>query len=148
MTLKVADVMQDKVITVRYDATVQELSRLLDEKGISGVPVVDADGRLVGVISRTDIGSGVADPPLASTKELYEDGDELRGLAEARVADLMTEHVVEVVPEDPVVKLIDIMDKDKIHRVFVTRGEEVVGVVSTMDLVRALRRQLEQPVST
>lgn len=148
--LKVAEVMQDKVVTISYEASVRELSKLLEEKGISGVPVVDADGRLVGVASRTDIGSGLTNPPLASEEDeepgsFYdEERDDLRGFAQARVGDIMTEHVVTVDPEDPVSRLIDIMDRDQIHRVFVTRGDEVVGVVSTMDLVRAFKRQLEQ----
>ncbi|MCA9796000.1 MAG: CBS domain-containing protein [Candidatus Eremiobacteraeota bacterium] len=144
--MKVRDVMTQKVRTIEYSASVRELSRLLDELGISGVPVVDADGRLVGVVSSTDIGSGVSDPPVASEmdRDLLDEDHELAGLESAKVADLMTEHVVTIDPSANVTELVDLMVDSNIHRVFVTSGEELVGVVTTMDLIRQLKSMFSQ----
>lgn len=146
--MKVRDIMTDQVRTIAYDASVKELSLLLDELGISGVPVVDKNDILVGVVSQTDIGSGVSDPPLAAEGDRHfydEDGDgDLAGLESAKVADIMTEHVVTVEPATPLIELVDIMEDASIHRVFVTRGEELCGVVSTMDLVRVLQKMLRE----
>lgn len=148
--MKVRDVMTEKVETVLYTASIQELSQLLDKLQVSGVPVVDADGNLVGVVSRTDIGSGVSDPPVASESaggDLYQEDHPLAGLEGAKVADLMTEAVVTVEPHTEVVALIQKMEEAGIHRVFVTSGEELVGVVSAMDLVRQLKKILQREAS-
>lgn len=142
--MKVRDVMTTSVKMIEYTAGVRELSRMLDELGVSGMPVVDADGRLVGVVSRTDIGSGVSDPPVPSEMDssFGEEEHELAGLESAKVADLMTEHVVTIEPSASVVELIEAMEEADIHRVFVVDGEEVVGVVSAMDLVRHFKKAL------
>ncbi|MGE0494096.1 MAG: HPP family protein [Vulcanimicrobiota bacterium] len=147
--MKVRDVMTQKVRTIEYSASVRELSRLLDELGISGVPVVDADGRLVGVVSSTDIGAGVSDPPVASEmdRDLLDEDHELAGLESAKVADLMTEHVVTIEPSANVSELVDLMVESNIHRVFVTSGEDLVGVVTTMDLIRQLKSMFSGQMS-
>lgn len=145
MTMKVREVMKSNVRSIAYSATLKELLALLDEMQISGVPVVDADGRLVGVVSRTDIGKGVGDPPLANEadRDFYKSGEmDLRGLETARVGDIMTEHVVTIAPEEKVTALIDLMQESGIHRVFVTEGEEIAGVVTTMDLAGVLKKML------
>lgn len=145
--MKVRDIMTSDVKTIAMDASVKELSVLLDELNISGVPVVDSDGSVVGVASMSDLGSGVSDPPLApeSGRRFFDEEDSaLSGLESAKVADLMTEHVVTVEPTSSVLELATIMEQDGIHRVFVTRGDELVGVVSTMDLVRVLMGMLQK----
>ncbi len=142
--MRVRDVMTAKVKTIHYTAGVRDLSQLLDELGVSGVPVVDADGRFVGVVSRTDIGSGVSDPPVPSEMDsgFGEEDHELAGLESAKVADLMTEHVVTVEPDASVVDLITTMEEADIHRVFVLDGDDLVGVVSAMDLVKQFKKVL------
>ncbi len=130
--MKVRDIMTSEVRTINYEASVKELSALFEELHISGVPVVDKNGSLVGVVSQSDLGSGVGDPPLATEE----------GLDAAKVADIMTEHVVTIEASEDVLKLVTIMEQDGIHRVFVTSGEELVGVVSSMDLVRLLKSML------
>jgi predicted transcriptional regulator len=62
-TLTANDVMNTEVLTVRVDLTVRELAAFLTEKQISGAPVVDLDGRLVGVVSVTDVAESDAERP-------------------------------------------------------------------------------------
>lgn len=130
--MKVRDIMTSEVKTIGYEASVKELSHLFEDLHISGVPVVDSNGSLVGVVSQSDLGSGVGDPPVVTEE----------GLDSAKVSDIMTEHVVTIEASAEVVDLVTIMEQDGIHRVFVTSGEELVGVVSSMDLVRLLKSML------
>lgn len=143
--MKIPEIMTSEVKTILHDASVLELARMLDEYGISGLPVVDHDGRLVGVVSRSDISAGVSDPPPASTLDMenHEKESTLLGLEHSKVADIMTESVVTVESHQSVAHLARMMVDDGVHRVFVTSGEELVGVVSAIDLVRVLGEVLE-----
>ena len=62
----------------------------------------------------------------------------------AKVADIMTEHIVTVEPQKHLSELAALMSESGIHRVFVVDGEEIVGVVTSLDMVRAFGEQLEK----
>jgi CBS domain-containing protein len=149
----VRDVMTRLVHTAGSDWTLDELKSFLLEHGISGAPVVDAAGRLAGVVSTTDLvratndgqGSGPPregffstslDRPLAP--------EELRTLqiedeGRARVRDVMTPVVFQTDSDTPLDEVADMMVQGHIHRVIVTRQGAVTGIVTALDLVRALR---------
>ena len=144
--MKVRDVMTSDVKVIKQSDSVRVFLDLLEELEISGMPVVDEDGRLLGVATMTDVGKGVQDPPLTteSARDFYgEDEGNLSGLDSAQVADIMTEHIVTVKPETELSELAQLMSESGIHRVFVTSGEEVVGVVTSLDMVRVLGDLLE-----
>lgn len=143
------DVMNPRVLTVRDDITVEELADFLVENEISGAPVEDATGKLVGVVSVTDIvavvsegkrdrdrkGSGFyqsweRDPNLPGEIDV-EDGD-------IHVREIMTPTVYAVPEEMPVPEVAERMIESHIHRLLVTRGEKVVGILSTSDLLGLL----------
>jgi CBS domain-containing protein len=161
-TLLVRDVMTRSVLTVRADWTIEELKGFLIEHGISGAPVVDARGELVGVVSATDLlrqgetGEGFdrrrAEHLLAEPLERALSRDELRSMYVAAgdgasVRDLMTPVVFQVDEEAPVHDVADLMARGRIHRVLVVRNAKPSGIVSALDLVRVLRDVLrEQPV--
>ena len=146
--MKVSEVMTTDVVTINYDASLLELARLLDKKRVSGVPVVDGDGLLVGIISRTDLGSGLADPPIATefdkerSSSTSMDGQAMEGFLNGKVRDLMSENVITASPDQELEELIKEMISEKIHRVFVTSAEEVVGVVSAADMLPAFYETL------
>jgi len=143
--MKVRDVMTDKVKVVRYSDSVQLFLGMLEEHNISGMPVLDADGRILGVATMTDGGKCVQDPPLATEqdRDFYdEDKGQVSGLESAKVADIMTEHVVTVAPETELSDLAALMSESGIHRVFVVSGEEIVGVVTSLDMVRTFGAML------
>lgn len=148
--MKVRDVMTSDVKVVQYNDSVKHFLEQLEELEISGMPVVDADGRLLGVATMTDVGKGVQDPPLTteSDRDFYdEDEGNLSGLDSAKVADIMTEHMVTVQPESELFELANLMSETGIHRVFVTAGEEVVGVVTSLDMVRVLGELLQKEMA-
>lgn len=143
------DVMNPRVLTVRDDITVEELADFLVENEISGAPVEDATGKLVGVVSVTDIVAVVSegkrdrerknasfyqswerDPNLPEEIDV-EDGD-------IRVREIMTPIVYAVPEEMPVPEVAERMIESHIHRLLVTRGEKVVGILSTSDLLGLL----------
>lgn len=143
--MKVKDVMSANVKTVKYTDSVSMFLQMLEEFGISGMPVIDADGAIVGVATMTDVGKSVQDPPLPTEEDRDFYGDDANGALEsAKVADIMTEHVVTVSPERPLSELAALMAESGIHRVFVVDGEEIVGVVTSLDMVRAFGEQLAQ----
>jgi CBS domain-containing protein len=152
-TLTAKDVMNTEVLTVRVDLTVRELSAFLTEKQISGAPVVDPHGRLVGVVSVTDVAESDADrPDLVGDRsspdfDLREWGERMNAedvrplhieSDDLLVRDIMTPTVYTIPDDTPVAKIAQTMVAGRIHRLFVTRGGRVVGIVTTLDLVRLL----------
>ena len=147
--LKAGDVMTRDVITVSPSTTVKALCKILDEHGITGAPVVDEDGRIVGIVSQTDI---LVSQPASQVRR--EDYDEIYDLfspspdpdaplaghrRSARwVEDIMTRKV-QVAEEDMgILELCAMMSKMRIHRVPVARDGRLVGIVSALDLVALL----------
>ena len=112
------DVMTTEVVTVPPSMTMQELARLLAERHISGVPVVDHMGRVVGIVSEADILS--------------------RRQGEETVRAIMTTDVVAVAEEESVHEIALLLWMKRINRVPVLRQGELVGIVSRTDLVKAL----------
>jgi predicted transcriptional regulator len=147
---RVKDVMSPDIMTVADDMTTDELARYLTEHEISGAPVVDAQGHLVGMVSLTDIGREVAEPSEFGSperSEFYRDTDDLtledlaqRSVEERAVAvrDVMTPVVHQVPASASVAKAARIMIEHHIHRLVVTQGKEPVGIITSMDLLRVV----------
>jgi len=136
----VRDVMNTSVLTFHEDRTVSELASFLTEKEISGVPVIDRRGKLVGVVSVTDIveqSTREDDEPERPSRS-----EELRGMptrgSGILVRDIMTPTVYTVPDETPVIEVARTMIAGHIHRLFVTKGGHIVGIVTTLDLLRLL----------
>jgi CBS domain-containing protein len=142
--------MSPDIMTVADDMTTDELARYLTEHEISGAPVVDAQGHLVGMVSLTDIGREVAEPSEFGSperSEFYRDTDDLtledlaqRSVEERAVAvrDVMTPVVHQVPASASVAKAARIMIEHHIHRLVVTQGKEPVGIITSMDLLRVV----------
>ncbi|MFN3286207.1 MAG: CBS domain-containing protein [bacterium] len=138
------DVMTSPVITVTPDTPVKEIAQLLLAHHISGVPVVSLEGKLVGIVTEADL--------LYKERPEVEEGGLLRlfrrgQLAEAErkaeglvARDVMTSPVVTVTEEMPLREVAALMARRQINRVPVVRGDQVVGIVSRADVLRALVR--------
>jgi CBS domain-containing protein len=147
------DIMNPNVMTVRDDMTLHELATFLTENEISGAPVVDSRGKLVGVVSVTDIAlseaeraSVEADP---SSPPFYSGGwrERLRreGLSGMHiessgllVRDIMTPAVYTVPDTASVSEIARTMITGRLHRLLVVRGHQVVGIITTLDLIKLL----------
>jgi CBS domain-containing protein len=151
--------MNHRVITVSDEMTVQELADLFTGEMISGAPVVDADERLVGVVSLSDIvrtgarRAGITADPLRTSYYLFgwedkvseEDFDDLRLEvdSETLVRDIMTPTIFGVPETMPIGEMADTMIRGRIHRLIVTRGSHVVGIVTTLDMLKAIRQHTD-----
>lgn len=125
-TLRVADLMSIEPVTVFDGASLSEAEKLMQQRGVTGLPVVDAAGRLVGVISQTDLlRAHVVDDHWARWP----------GLA---VRHLMTSPALTIAADAPIAEAAAVMERHHVHRLVVETGGRPTGVLSTMDLVRAL----------
>ena len=146
--LTAGDVMNTGVLTVRPDMTARELAAFLVENQISGAPVLDARGMLVGVVSLTYIAESDAERGPADGGGGYHGWEDKLSRAEMRdlhvegdgplVSDLMTPTVYAVPEETPVALLARTMVSGRIHRLLVTRKHKVVGIVTSLDLLQLL----------
>ena len=147
------DVMTRNVITVRDDATLSELVATLTEHMITGAPVVDENGKLVGVVSTTDIALTSAKrtsnvrtdrPPDFYLRGWEQIENEFRSFsieedAGQVVRDIMTPVIFSVSENARFVEMADTMVGGRVHRLIVTDSDGVVGIVTTLDLLRGLR---------
>jgi CBS domain-containing protein len=150
--LTAKDVMNTGVMSVRVDLTVHELAAFFAEKQITGAPVLDLQGHMVGVVSLMDlaenepsgrVGGEGGDPDFyVRGWEDKMDPEELRSLRivdeDLLVRDIMTPTVYTIPQETPVSQVARAMLAGRIHRLLVTHDEHVVGIVTTMDLLKAL----------
>jgi predicted transcriptional regulator len=153
-TRNVKDVMNPDIMTVDDDMTTDELARYLIEREISGAPVVDAQGHLIGVVSMTDLGRRLAEPSDLTEGEVsafYRDdlfdvgpADFARRATDeppVMVRDVMTPVVHQVPVTATVAEAARLMIDRHIHRLVVTEGTDPVGIITSMDLLRIVAEQ-------
>jgi CBS domain-containing protein len=124
--LMVADQMTFDPVVIGIDAPLEEAERLMRERHISGLPVVDQHGALVGVISQTD----VLEDGGASMAILLR-----RKPSGLRVGELMTSPAVTVAMTAPLAEAARLMRDNRIHRVVVDESGRPIGVLSASDFV-------------
>jgi CBS domain-containing protein len=149
--LKARDIMTTAVITVAPEASVSEVANLLDSHRISGMPVVDAAGLLVGVITQSDLVQQARDlelPPVISLFDLRlvletpaRFHKRLEKMLGVTAGEVMTDKPLTVSPETPVKEIATLMDRKKVHTFPVVEGGKLVGVIGKIDLIRALARE-------
>lgn len=114
--MQARDIMTHEVITITPEVSVQDAARVLGDYSISGMPVVDGERRMVGIVTQADI--------------IGKEGDTVR--------DIMTARVVSVQEQTPVDEIALILTSNRFKRVPVLRDERIVGVVSRADIVRMI----------
>jgi CBS domain-containing protein len=139
--MKVRDVMTTDIRAVSPDATIDEVIVIMTKRRVSGVPVVDEAGLLVGMLTEGDLlrraetGTGDHLRPLfidlliGSSREA---ADYIRTHSR-RVGDLMTAHVLTVSENDELRDVVRLMERRRIRRVPVVRAGRLVGIVSRFD---------------
>jgi CBS domain-containing protein len=148
--MNASGVMTTKVITAKSDQTMQEVAELLLVNHISGMPVVDQSGKLVGMISEGDLlrraDEGVwpkawGPPPRRGWMTLLMDGavidTEHVQQRDRKVADIMTREIISAKPETSISDIAALLVRHRIKRVPIVQNGEVVGIVSRANLIRA-----------
>ena len=128
--MRVAELMQKDVKAVRPDVSVADVIASLADAHVSGVPVVDRHGQMLGVISSTDVLTQEAEA---------QDTDARTTLLESTLAqDIMTPHPLTIDPDADVREAAREMLYAEVHRLFVVQHGRLIGVISTSDIVRAV----------
>jgi CBS domain-containing protein len=143
--MRAKDIMRRGVITVESWITLPELAKVFEERDISGAPVVDERGAVVGVVSRTDLVRAQREEPgvlayfHAETDESARAaGMHIEALDGRRVRDVMTPGAIAYDEDTPVEELAKGMLERHIHRVLIVRGKDLRGIVTTMDMLKAV----------
>lgn len=155
--VKAKDIMIKNVIVFEENAPIPKVIDTLTEKKITGAPVVDSYGKLSGVVSLTDIlhrnfaktepdekEQGVfyshawndQEVDSGEFKSVKEDGNKLENLT---VKDIMSHITLTVDQETSVIEMAETMMSYRIHRLVVTSDDKVVGIVTTMDMLKCIR---------
>ena len=149
--VKVADVMQTSIVTLDLNTPVERAFAMFKDYGISGAPVIDENGSLCGVFTTADVlplspsddaprpnrspttGKTDASPSTDESPSVLEFS---RGAAgHGRVEDWMTREILTVEPDATLGEVCDLMNRETVHRVFVTDGASLLGVVAASDIV-------------
>jgi CBS domain-containing protein len=124
--LSAADIMTRRVFTLPATLSLEGAAWALAHRGVSGAPVLDDDGQLVGVLSETDLLEARV-------------GDGLARNEATLVDDAMTPALLSVAPGDPVAEVVALMIAHRAHRVLVLGDAgELVGIITTVDVLREL----------
>ena len=151
---RAAELMVANPVSIRENATVQEVITLLTDKGFSAAPVIDAAGRPIGVVSRADIVAHQRES-FAVISAVSPSAEENQAAAPAQeagrqegpaakeyrtlVRDIMTPVVFSVAPDASAAKVVQEMVALKVHRLFVVdSGSVLIGVISALDVLRHL----------
>jgi CBS domain-containing protein len=155
--MRAHQIMTKPVFTVLPDATILEAANLMLRRHISGLPVVDTAGKLVGIVSegdfirRSEIGTQrkhgrllklILGPGQAATDFVHERG--------CKIAEIMTYDPVTISEDTSLEAIVVLMEKNKLRRLPVMRGEKLVGIVSRSNLLQAvasLARQIPDPTA-
>lgn len=141
--MKVEEIMTRDVIAVAPKTPIHEAARLMADHGISGLPVVENDGNVVGIVSEGDliIRQKPREPVpwwrvfFADAERLAREYQKAHGIT---VAEVMTRSVITVSPDLPIESAALILDRHRIRRIPVVADGQLVGIVSRGDLIKAL----------
>lgn len=142
------EIMTTKLITVTPETAVSELAQILATANIGGAPVVDRDGRLLGVVTESDLIDQTKKVHIPTVVAILDSliflerpdkmEKEIRKIAGTVVGDIYSKNPVTVTETTPLDEIATIMAKKHVHTLPVMRGEQLVGVIGKGDIIRTL----------
>ena len=140
--MTVRETMTREVFAVARETTLDAVAALFAKRHISGAPVVDKAGRPLGVVTLSDLLCPNPNRPPEDEKAFFYRITDHRvvplGVRGGTVADVMSHFILSVGPESPLGEAIRLMASDAVHRLLVIDGGNLVGIISSMDVLRAL----------
>lgn len=150
--LTAQNIMTSEVITVKENATVRELAALLLTNNISGAPVVDDSGKVIGVVTESDLifqNKKVHLPTAFAILDAFVFLErpekmelELKKIAGSKVGDICSRKLISVGPETELEELATLMAEKKIHTLPVMSEGRLVGVIGKSDIIRTIAQGL------
>jgi len=148
--MNASDVMTREILSVRPDAMIAEAIRMMLDNRISGLPVIDESGRLVGILTEGDLlrrGETATERHRPRWLEILMGpgrlAEEYVRTHSRRIAEVMTREPVSVAPDTPLKEIVELMERHRIKRVPVLDGDAPVGILSRADLLRGIAGALE-----
>jgi CBS domain-containing protein len=146
--LKAKDIMTTEVITVDENRSVKELAKILAENKISGVPVVDNQGKIVGIVTESDLIDRAKKVHIPTVMRLFDSfvflespermEKDLKKMAALTVRDICNKKIVSVTPATPLDELATLMSENKVHTLPVLDKDKLVGIIGKTDIIRTL----------
>lgn len=150
--LRAKDIMTKDVMTVKPATTIEDLARTLIKYQISGTPVVDEDGNLVGIVTENDLIGKNKKLHIPTIVRLFDAfiplgtsrlEEEIKRMAASTVGEICTRDVVAVNEDTPMEDIATIMTEKKIHLLPVLRERRLVGIIGKKDLIKGISGQSE-----
>ncbi|MCL4537691.1 MAG: CBS domain-containing protein [Nitrospirae bacterium] len=145
---KAKDIMIRDVITVKPATTIEDLARIFIEKNISGAPVVDDNGDLIGIVTENDLISQNKRLHIPTVVRLFDAfimlespgriEKEIKKMAAVTVDDICTKDVITATEDMLVEDIATIMSEKKVHLIPVVDGRKVCGIIGKMDLIKGM----------
>lgn len=151
--LKAREIMTGDVITVSESTTLEELGRLFIEKGISGAPVVDANGELTGVVTENDLISRNSRLHIPTILRLFDAylplgtsriENEIKRMTASTVGEICVKNPITVEADTTLEEIATIMTERKIHLLPVVENKRLVGIVGKRDLIKGFADEASQ----
>lgn len=146
--MKAKEIMTKEVITVNQQASIEEIARKLIDNNLSGLPVTDDDGKMVGIVTEGDLLRKDTPPRFPNFVNIlgaiiYYSGvnrynDDWKKLLATKAAEIMTSKVITVAEDAEVETIAQLMLNHGIKRVPVVRDGQLLGVVSRADIIKTL----------
>jgi predicted transcriptional regulator len=149
MQFYVKDIMSENLITINQNATIKELVSIFSDKGIIGVPVIDGDECVVGVVSSMDVMKNESSHDFyrSTSANLFEHtSEETSNFLDRKVDTIMTKDLYTISADDTIAKMAKIMYEQKIHRLLVVDYNKLKGIVSTFDLLKLIATNDEEVI--
>jgi CBS domain-containing protein len=151
--MKAKEIMSTQVITIGKDTTIEEIAHLLADNNISGVPVVEENGKVIGMVTQKDLLYKDVEPRFPAMVEIlggiiFLNGvrhynEELRKMVATKAEDIMTRHVHTVRPDEKVERIAQLMVEEDINRVPVVEEGKLAGIISRADVIRYIAKTLD-----
>ena len=153
MTVLAYEIMTPSIKAVPQSWTMDRLARFLTDNEINGSPVTDETGEIVGIATLKDItefrwNASRSESDARMTPEEEQEARRLRmaifeemGKVPVEVRDIMTPIVLSVDEQTPVRDIADIMMREHLHRIFITKDEKITGIVTTYDMLKLISDQ-------
>ena len=146
--LKAKDIMTRNVTTVRAATTIEDLARTLMEHKISGAPVVDDNGDLIGIVTENDLISRDKRLHIPTVMRLFDAfivlesqskiEKEIKRMTAITVNDIYTKEAITVTEDTPVQDIATIMSEKKVHLIPVVEGKKIIGIIGKIDLIKGI----------
>lgn len=146
----VADIMTKEVVSVKGSTTVREMAEIFDKMRLGSLPVLDDQGNLAGIVTASDLieqGRPLHIPTVISifdwvipleSEQSFE--REVKKITAQTAAELASKDVVTIGVGESVSRAAEIMSSHKLHAIPVVDGKKVIGMVSRIDIIRAMNR--------